>query len=203
MSTTTESTSTTTEETRRRESPLLKAGKEDKEPVTLVTKDGYRETVPRHVFSHSTIIMNMLEEEDEDDDPETGPVVPLPNIAKTEFLKVLEYARYNWNKDEEEIEKPLKDKLENVVKDETNKKFVQSLYAGDDNIELLVNMLNAANYLDMRNLLHLCAAQVASTMKGKSVEEIRALFDIECDFTPEELERIKEENKWCEDASES
>jgi S-phase kinase-associated protein 1 len=37
-------------------------------------------------------------------------------------------------------------------------------------------------------------------MKGKSIEEIRELFNIENDFTPEEEEQIREENKWAEEA---
>lgn len=120
--------------------------------------------------------------------------IQLPNITETTFLKVLEYVRYNWDKEEEEIEKPLKDKLENVIKDKFNKIFSISLYSGGSNIELLVDVLNAANYLNIHSLLHLCAAKIASIMKGKSAEEIRTLFDIECEFTPEELERIKEEH---------
>ena len=37
-------------------------------------------------------------------------------------------------------------------------------------------------------------------MKGKSKEEIRELFNIENDFTPEEEEQIREEERWAEDA---
>jgi S-phase kinase-associated protein 1 len=33
-------------------------------------------------------------------------------------------------------------------------------------------------------------------IKGKTVEEIRTIFHIENDFTPEEEEEIRRENKW-------
>ena len=44
----------------------------------------------------------------------------------------------------------------------------------------------AANYLDIKSLLELACARVASMIKNKSVQEIRTFFNIENDFTPEE-----------------
>ena len=40
---------------------------------------------------------------------------------------------------------------------------------------------------------------IASNIKGLSVEAIRAKFGIQCDFTPEELERINNEGLWAYD----
>jgi len=40
---------------------------------------------------------------------------------------------------------------------------------------------------------------VASLIRGKSVEEIRKMFNIQNDFTPEEEERIRKENQWAEE----
>jgi hypothetical protein len=36
-------------------------------------------------------------------------------------------------------------------------------------------------------------------MKGKSAEEIRQIFNIKNDFTPEEEDQIRRENEWAED----
>jgi len=44
----------------------------------------------------------------------------------------------------------------------------------------------AANYLDIKGLLDLSCAKIASLMKGKTAEEIRKVFNIPNDFTPEE-----------------
>jgi S-phase kinase-associated protein 1 len=41
---------------------------------------------------------------------------------------------------------------------------------------------------------------LADTIKDKSVEEMRAMFGIENDFTPEEEEEIKKQNAWCQGA---
>ena len=58
----------------------------------------------------------------------------------------------------------------------------------------------AANYLDIKPLLELSCAKVASQIKNKSVKEIRQYFNIENDFTPEEEQQIQEENRWAEES---
>ena len=52
--------------------------------------------------------------------------------------------------------------------------------------EMLFEIVMAANYLDIKPLLELSCAKVASQIKGKSIPEIRQYFNIENDFTPEE-----------------
>ena len=87
--------------------------------------------------------------------------------------------------------------------------------------EILFEIILAANYLDIKALLDLTCAKVASAgaffralrlrghaigdtrrsmIKGKTPEEIRKQFNIVNDFTPEEEAQVREENKWCEDA---
>jgi S-phase kinase-associated protein 1 len=66
--------------------------------------------------------------------------------------------------------------------------------------EVLFDLVLAANYMDIKPLLDLCCAKVASLIKGKSPEDIRKTFNIVNDFTPEEEAQVREENKWCEEA---
>lgn len=80
--------------------------------------------------------------------------------------------------------------------------IVQEWYANFVGIdqETLFELILAANYMDIKPLLDLTCATVASLIKGKSPEEIRKQFNIVNDFTPEEEAQVREENKWCEDA---
>lgn len=76
---------------------------------------------------------------------------------------------------------------------------LQEWYANYIKDELLIEILLAANYMDIEPLLILVCAGVASSIKGKSVEEIRTHFNIVNDFTAEEEAQLREENKWVEE----
>ena len=117
----------------------------------------------------------------------------MPNVDSKPLKKVIEYCEYHHNNPAEEIEKPLKGKIEDVICD-WDKKFLEI------DQSLLIELIMAANYLNIKDLLDLTCAKVASMIKGKSPEQIREMFGIENDFTPEEEEKIREENKWCEES---
>ena len=80
--------------------------------------------------------------------------------------------------------------------------MVEAWYADFVNLEqeTLFELVMAANYLDIKALLELSCAKVASLIKNKSVQEIRTFFNIENDFTPEEEAQIQEENRWAEES---
>ncbi|KAF5373726.1 hypothetical protein D9758_000721 [Tetrapyrgos nigripes] len=60
--------------------------------------------------------------------------------------------------------------------------------------EMLFEIIFAANYLDIKSLLDVGCKTVPNMIKGKTLEEIRKLFNIVHDFTPEEEAQIKKEN---------
>ncbi|KAG8819202.1 E3 ubiquitin ligase complex SCF subunit scon-3 [Serendipita sp. 411] len=64
---------------------------------------------------------------------------------------------------------------------------------------MLFEIILAANHLDIKPLLDVGCKTVANMIKGKSPEEIRKLFNIVNEFTPEEEAQIKKENEWAED----
>lgn len=63
-----------------------------------------------------------------------------------------------------------------IIKDEDDQ-FVSSLSQS-----LIFELMVASNYLDFRLLLDLLSKKVANMIKNKSVEEIRAMFNIKVRF---------------------
>lgn len=55
-----------------------------------------------------------------------------------------------------------------------------------DDLEVVFDIIMAANYLDIKSLLDLSCAKIATLIRGKTPEEIRKTFNIVNDFTPEE-----------------
>ena len=98
--------------------------------------------------------------------------------------------------EEANIPKPLTDSnIENVL-GENGK--VYAVYVSSYDTETTFEIILAANYLDCKSLLELMCAYVASMIKGKEPEEIRKTFNIKNDFSPEEEQKIRDENKWVE-----
>merc|ERR1719359_1972666 len=112
------------------------------------------------------------------EDSGTDEEIPLPNVKTAILSKVVDYCKYHKESPPEEIQKPLK----------------------SSNLAECGVCEWDVEYLDIKPLLDLTCAKVASMIKGKTPEEIRKQFNIVNDFTPEEEAQVREENKWCEDA---
>ncbi|KAK1321094.1 SKP1-like protein 4 [Acorus calamus] len=63
-------------------------------------------------------------------------------------------------------------------------------------LDLLYDLILAADNLNIESLLDLTAQRVADEIKGKMPHQIRMLFNIEKDFTDEEERVIRRENAW-------
>ncbi len=156
--------------------------------VKLIPEEGEAIEVEVDIATMSVLVKSMI------DDAGTEEDIPLPNVKKNTLEKVIEFCQHYKEEPLQDIEKPLKT---NNIKD-----VVAPWYGEFVSIEIeeLYEIILAANYLDVKPLLEVTCAAVAAMMKGKSIEEIRTLFNIENDFTPEEEEQIREENKWAEEA---
>jgi len=163
----------------------------DELDVELVSKDQQKFIVKGKVIKISGLIKDMLEEHNPED--KDIPTIPVPNVESIALKKVLDYCNYHWNNKADEIEKPLRGKIEDVICD-WDKLFLEI------DQSLLIDLIMGANYLHIDDLLALTCAKVASMLKGKSPEQIREMFGIENDFTEEEEKKIREENKWCEES---
>ena len=105
----------------------------------------------------------------------------------TDHLKIfIAYCEhYNFSKKQTTIICPLIScQPEEFIKDEWERAFITKY---DQNT--VINLLEAANYLNCPALFELCCAVVAAYFKGKDLEELKKeheLYDLE--YTPEDEE---------------
>merc|ERR1712098_1011254 len=126
------------------------------------SKEGQVVECDREVAEQSTLIKTMLEDVTEGEDE-----IPLPNVSTDVLNKVLEFCKYQKDKADLEIERPLKSaNLADVVP------AWYAAYVTVDSNELLFEIIMAANYLDIKSLLDLSCAKVASMIKGKTPKKL-------------------------------
>ena len=147
--------------------------------VTVQAMDGPEFTVPRAVAAVSVTLKNMME------DCDTATAMPLPSVRGSVLTTVLAFCAH--------YVAAAADDATVAVDSDWGRKL-----AGLERAELF-DVILAANYLDVAPLLNLACHIVANMIKGKTVEEIRAIFGIDNDFTPEEEEEVRRENEWCEE----
>lgn len=168
--------------------------------IVLQSNDGkpVEYKVSREAAKMSGLIKDMLDDQSESEQT----VIPVPNVSGRTLKYVVQYIEHHNTQRVEPLEKPLRGKIEDVIS-EWDKAFLFTDLVKDHDErqhETLIDVIMAANFLNVKDLLDLTCACVASMIKGKTPEQIRALFNIENDFTPEEEEKIREENRWCEES---
>ena len=156
--------------------------------VRLLCSDGETVEIDISVAEKSVLIKGLI------DDGGTDEEIPLPNVKKPILDKVVQFCTHLLDNAPPEIEKPLRSTDMSAVVADWYAKFINL------DQEVLFEIIMASNYLDIKPLLELACAKVASLIKNKSVQEIRQFFNIENDFTPEEEAQIMEENKWAEES---
>uniref|UniRef100_A0A915DRR1 Skp1-related protein n=1 Tax=Ditylenchus dipsaci TaxID=166011 RepID=A0A915DRR1_9BILA len=117
---------------------------------------------------------------------------PIPAVKTEIFNKVVEWFKEHVGR-EEPVVKEDPATRERIWFDLTDyeKKFFQVP------VEEHVELLTAANYLDIKSMYLFGCQCMAALIKDKSPEEIRALFNLEDDLTAEEKDEIRKQNVWC------
>ena len=161
--------------------------------IKLQSNDGEIFSVDVKIAKMSKTIKTMLEDlglEDSEDEE----TVPLPNVSSDILKKVIEWSTHH--KDDKDDKVDDDDDYKERRSDDIAKWDVDFLKVDQGT---LFEIILAANYLDIKDLLEVGCKTVANMMKGKTAEEIRKIFNIENDLTPEEEEQIRKENEWCEE----
>ncbi|XP_015164120.1 SKP1-like protein 1B [Solanum tuberosum] len=142
--------------------------------ITLKTNDNEEFKLDKTVAIKSEIIKNIVQDVDC-----TSNVIPLLNIDGKTMTKVVKY----WKKHSEEGVTEVQ--LKNFDQD-----FLKMSHSELHDVHL------AAKYLDDNQLKEVIIQEFFDRIKGKPIEEIREVFGIVNDYTPEEEEEVRRENAW-------
>lgn len=113
--------------------------------------------------------------------------IALPNVSQDVLKRVIEWCTHHQNN-------PAAQRTDAM--DPWNKKF-----CGGETPDqtALFDLILAANYLNIKELLDITCQTVANMIKGKSPKEIRQTFGVDKEFTPEEEECVRKEYPWIEE----
>jgi S-phase kinase-associated protein 1 len=160
--------------------------------------------VSRKAIEQSKLIQSMLVDDDDDDD---APEIPLFEVSWATLRKVVDFLEHHEHDPMQEIAKPIQ--TTDIVKlvGEWDANYIACAYEsgvhGYDptdpnkvNQEKLIHIILAANYMDIPPLLELGLCKLATMVKGKEPDEVKKLFNIAMDITPEEEKSVRDANPW-------
>ena len=152
----------------------------------LKSSDGAVKEVKSELLNKSKLLKGLVEDYQGDDDE-----IPLNEVDSKNLDLIIKYLEhYKGDLEPKEIPKPFPERtdddfLKGILNDDWTFDYLQAL-----SIEEAINLVNAANYLQIDGLINILAAKLAHEMCNCEVEEARKKFGIECDMTEEEVAEI-------------
>lgn len=145
--------------------------------VQFVTGDGSVFYIAENVARQSRTIADLIDEVGVEGDD--GPIlIPIPNVSAETLDTILHFCEFN-------SEYHSKDDVE-----EFDSKFF------DTESKRLLEIVSAANFLNIPDLLDKSCTAVALLLRGKSPSELRDILGINTEYTQEEKEAVIKENRW-------
>ena len=140
--------------------------------VQLFTGDGSVFFVDEEVAKQSETIAHIIE------DMGTEDPVPIPNVDSDTLKLIIQFCEFYSNHHVEE----------------EDKEFDSVFF--DMDINKIILVLSAANFLNISRLLKKASMAVANLIRGRSPKELRTLLGIKQEYTKEEMDSIMHENRW-------
>lgn len=143
--------------------------KDSGKPLKLQSKDKKDFTVERKHAFISTLVKTSLENDDKAEE------VPIPGVTGAILDLVVNYMKEHKGVEPPIIEKPLRSKvMKDVCPHKWDAEYIDRI---GDTRQQLYDLILAANYMDIKSLLHLGCAKVASLIKGQPLEKIKEILD--------------------------
>ena len=148
--------------------------------VKLISSDNVEKEVDLDLLKKSKLLENCNE----------GEVIPLKEVDSKNLDLIIMYLEHYKNMEPKEIPKPFPDHTDDqffrgILNDDWTFDFLNNLCTDD-----AINLVNAANYLQIDGLINILAAKLAHEMCNCEIEEARQKFGIEGDMTEEEIAEI-------------
>jgi len=145
--------------------------------IKLKSKDEKEFSISEKAVKRSKLIEGIIE------DYQDNKIIPLPDVDGKILEKIIEYLNHYENSEPKIIKKPLK----NYKMKEAFEKWDYD-YINNMNIEDIINLLNASNYMDIDSLVQLCKNKIAYDIIEKPIDEVINIFKINNDLSEEENE---------------
>merc|ERR1711964_916403 len=102
----------------------------------------------------------------------TAKDIEIKKVSSTILNLIVEYLKHHDGKVPKEIAKPIRSqKMEKIVEDAWDAEFINK-----QTKKTIFQIILGANYMDIKSLLHLGCAKIATLIKGKSPEEIKKIL---------------------------
>jgi S-phase kinase-associated protein 1 len=111
-------------------------------------------------------------------DSGAGEKISLPSIKTVTLQRVISYCEHYQGLTPSEIPKPLPSNTLSGVIDKWDEEFIDI-----KDRQQLLDLVLAADYLEISELKKLCAARIAVSIKGKTTQEMREHLGIVNDYT--------------------
>ena len=150
--------------------------------VKLKSKDNQIYEVSIDLLEKAKLISGIVEDASDEDD-----TIFLREIDEINLIRIIDYLVHYQKEEPKEIPKPFPERtddafLRSILNDDWTFDYIQNM-----TLEEAIDLVNAANYLEIDGLINILAAKLAHEMCNCEVEEARRKFGIECDMTEEEL----------------
>ena len=154
----------------------------DAKTKKLKSYDNVVKEVDIKLLDKSKLLKGLVEDYQGDDDE-----IPLNEVDSKNLELIIKYLEHYKDTEPKEIPKPFPERtddafLKSILNDDWTFDYLQGM-----TLEESINLVNAANYLQIDGLINILAAKLAHEMCNCEVEEARKKFGIECDMTEEEV----------------
>jgi S-phase kinase-associated protein 1 len=145
--------------------------------IKLKSKDEKEFSISEKAVKRSKLIEGIIE------DYQDNKIIPLPDVDGKILEKIIEYLNHYENSEPKIIKKPLKNYKMNEAFEKWDYDYINNM-----NIEDIINLLNASNYMDIDSLVQLCKNKIAYDIIEKPIDEVINIFKIYNDLSEEENE---------------